>query len=277
MDEKKDRYYIGELAEYFGVSRDTLRWYDRVGIVSPKKDDQNQYRIYTREDFICLDYVMRLRKLNMSLEDIKQMLNDCTIEQAERMMQGQLELLEMKIQEMQDLYAMALDYQRSFSNAIQTMGRISVEMSPRFIYMNIDESTKDSLEMFQKLTKVHVPRLTFVASKEDFLDREKRGNLYDYKVRKDFFRQAITLVDDENYADREDFPADIFKVIEPRKCVHCIYKIYTGKDFSEFYKITDYIEESKLELAGNVLSRMISVRNDIKKSVDYYELWAPVK
>lgn len=66
-------------------------------------------------------------------------------------------------------------------------------------------------------------------------------------------------------------------MIEPRKCVHCIYKIYTGKDFSEFYKITDYIEANKLELAGNVLSRMISVRNDIKKSVDYYELWAPVK
>ena len=41
MEDRKDLYYIGELAEYFGVSRDTLRLYDKVGILSPKKDEKN--------------------------------------------------------------------------------------------------------------------------------------------------------------------------------------------------------------------------------------------
>ena len=97
MEDRKDLYYIGELAEYFGVSRDTLRLYDKVGILSPKKDEKNQYRTYSREDFICLDYVMRLRKINMSLEDINMMINDCTIERAEAVMQVQEKILEDKI------------------------------------------------------------------------------------------------------------------------------------------------------------------------------------
>ena len=52
----KRKYHIGELAAYYGVSSDTLRLYDKKGILSPKKD-VNGYRVYSREDMIFLDYV----------------------------------------------------------------------------------------------------------------------------------------------------------------------------------------------------------------------------
>lgn len=32
-----NRYLIGDVAKYLSLSRDTLRYYDKLGIVSPKK------------------------------------------------------------------------------------------------------------------------------------------------------------------------------------------------------------------------------------------------
>ena len=56
MNTDKSEYLVGELAEYFGVSNDTLRLYDKKGICSPQKNETNHYRTYSREDFILLEF-----------------------------------------------------------------------------------------------------------------------------------------------------------------------------------------------------------------------------
>ena len=63
MNTDKSKYLVGELAEYFGVSNDTLRLYDKKGICSPQKNEMNHYRTYSREDFILLEFVMRLKQM----------------------------------------------------------------------------------------------------------------------------------------------------------------------------------------------------------------------
>ena len=60
MQEKKIAYSVGEMAEYFGISRDTLRLYDKMGILSPMKNENNGYRVYSRVDFICLWLTARI-------------------------------------------------------------------------------------------------------------------------------------------------------------------------------------------------------------------------
>ena len=137
MENKKIEYHVGELAEYFGVSKDTLRLYDKMGILSPVKNEQNGYRVYSRADFICLDYIMRLKSLNMPLDDIKMMINDCTIERAEAIMQVQDKILEDKIEELRRLRIVVQDYQKSFSRVIQNLGQITIEESPTLIFKEI--------------------------------------------------------------------------------------------------------------------------------------------
>lgn len=272
MEDRKDLYYIGELAEYFGVSRDTLRLYDKVGILSPKKDEKNQYRTYSREDFICLDYVMRLRKINMSLEDINMMINDCTIERAEAVMQVQEKILEDKIEELRSLQIMVKDYQKSFSNAIQNMRQISIEESPVFIYSDVKSSMTEVMSNFTALTKTHVPKFTFVADRNHYFTMD----FDDPEERKNYLHYAITLVDDENFIEKPDFPHDMFHVIKPGKCVHAILKTYTNRDYSDFFMCRQFILDHDLKLNGDPIFRTLSVRNDKKKSVDYYDFWAPI-
>ena len=53
-----------------GLSKDTLRYYDRIGIVSPSRKD-NRYRKYSRDDLIDLMNIQIMRYADFSLEDIK--------------------------------------------------------------------------------------------------------------------------------------------------------------------------------------------------------------
>lgn len=67
MEQKE--YLIGEVSEIAGISRDTLRFYEKKGILSPRKKD-NGYRYYTEEDIFNLVWILYNRKSNFSLEEL---------------------------------------------------------------------------------------------------------------------------------------------------------------------------------------------------------------
>ncbi|WP_206460260.1 MerR family transcriptional regulator [Anaerovorax sp. IOR16] len=272
----KNEYYVNEVATFFGVSRDTIRLYDKVGILSPKKNERNNYRIYSREDLICLDYVMRLRKINLSLEDIRVLINESSIERAEAMMQLQEKILEDKIEELINLKIMVSDYQKSFSNVIQNMGEIFVKESPTLLYMDVETSMMDTMYEFSGLQKAHVPIFTFVCKKELFLSNQFIEYTLSGNDRNKLFTYAITMIDDEGLSKRKDFPQNRFRIIPPRKCVYSVARCYTNVNYDDFLKVRDYIIKHNLKLVDDVLLRVASVRNNRKQSVDYYEIWAPI-
>lgn len=64
--------YSKELREKTGVSRDTLRHYVDIGLLTPIRDNHNNYLIYSKEDFKILSFVLRAKNLGFSLEEIKE-------------------------------------------------------------------------------------------------------------------------------------------------------------------------------------------------------------
>lgn len=63
-------YSIQEASQILGMSKDTLRYYDRIGIISPSRKD-NRYRRYSKEDLIDLMNVQIMRYADFSLDEIK--------------------------------------------------------------------------------------------------------------------------------------------------------------------------------------------------------------
>ena len=61
---------IKEMSEATEIPADTLRYYDKLGIVSPKRQD-NGYRTYNETDFIYLQYVTVMKYANFSLGEIR--------------------------------------------------------------------------------------------------------------------------------------------------------------------------------------------------------------
>ncbi len=67
-------YTISKFARLFGLSRSTLLYYDRIGLLVPSDRTPSGYRVYTEEDVQRLERICSLRRTGMSLEDIRTIL-----------------------------------------------------------------------------------------------------------------------------------------------------------------------------------------------------------
>ena len=71
----KKYFSIGEAAKAVHTTSETLRHYDRIGLVKPsKKDEWTNYRYYTEQDIVRLNTVRALQVMDLSLQEIKKVL-----------------------------------------------------------------------------------------------------------------------------------------------------------------------------------------------------------
>lgn len=71
----KKYFSVGEAAKSVHTTSETLRHYDRIGLVKPsKKDEWTKYRYYTEQDIVRLNTVRALQLMDLSLQEIKKVL-----------------------------------------------------------------------------------------------------------------------------------------------------------------------------------------------------------
>ncbi|MCA0754816.1 MerR family transcriptional regulator [Paenibacillus sp. N4] len=63
-------YSIQEVSRLLGIPKDTLRYYDRIGIVSPSRE-KNRYRRYSKDDLIDLMNIQIMQDADFSLDELR--------------------------------------------------------------------------------------------------------------------------------------------------------------------------------------------------------------
>ncbi len=76
--------FINEVEHIVGLSKKSIRYYEENGLLNPKRNSENDYRIYNKEDIKKLKTIKFLRELNVSIRELK-LLNDRKISLAECM------------------------------------------------------------------------------------------------------------------------------------------------------------------------------------------------
>lgn len=66
---------IKEAEVLTGISRQNIRYYEKMGLLNPKRDAGNGYRKYDEEDIGRLKAILLFRKLDMPLEEIRKLLD----------------------------------------------------------------------------------------------------------------------------------------------------------------------------------------------------------
>lgn len=67
---------ISEIEKMTGLSKQTIRFYEKEGLISPKRNQENQYREYDENDVRQLKLIYVLRKTGLSVEEISKVLNN---------------------------------------------------------------------------------------------------------------------------------------------------------------------------------------------------------
>jgi len=82
---------IGDVARLSGLSIDTLRYYDRAGLLGAVRRDGGGRRVFGRDTLGLLDVVLRLRRTGMPVEDVRHFVDLVRSGDTERA--GRVELL----------------------------------------------------------------------------------------------------------------------------------------------------------------------------------------
>jgi len=72
----KDIYSIGELVKQLNINKETIRYYERIGLISETTRDKNGYRIYTKEDMEKIKFILIVKNFGFSLKEISTLIHD---------------------------------------------------------------------------------------------------------------------------------------------------------------------------------------------------------
>ncbi len=72
---KRREYLIGDMSEIVGISRDTLRFYEKKGIIKSRKRKMDIVIIW-KKIILRLMFIVYRRKMNQSLEEIERYIKE---------------------------------------------------------------------------------------------------------------------------------------------------------------------------------------------------------
>lgn len=97
-----DKIYLstGELAKMLGVTKQTVIYYDKIGLISPAKRGEKEYRQYTLEQADELDSILTFRNIGVSIKILKEYLSERNAKRCIDMLKQQQEKVNKEIQKL---------------------------------------------------------------------------------------------------------------------------------------------------------------------------------
>ena len=123
-------YTISELAKEFGLTTRTLRYYEELGMLKPKRTETGN-RIYEKKEYARLKIIMRGKKYGFSLEEIKEIVllfdKDRTgVKQLEKT----IESAEKKLQEVNERIRELDELKQEFESMIEGLSQNLYSLKP---------------------------------------------------------------------------------------------------------------------------------------------------
>lgn len=98
----KNYYKISEVSKLYDIGNDSLRYYEKIGILNPKRDD-NGYRMYGLADISTLNVIKELKNIGYSMKAIKELLKNRTIDSTLELLDKQTTSIDEKIKQLKKM------------------------------------------------------------------------------------------------------------------------------------------------------------------------------
>ena len=104
----EDFLKINQLSQQSGINLETIRYYEKIGLLPPPIRANNGYRLYTKQSVNQLHFIKNCRTLGFSLNEIKQLNQlrtnrkaDC--DNADKLINKHLEQVQNKIKQLHEI------------------------------------------------------------------------------------------------------------------------------------------------------------------------------
>ncbi len=269
---------IGEMAKINHISEQTLRLYDREGLLSPVHRDENTgYRYYDIRQSAQLDMIRYMKALGMPLKEIRVHMKKWDMGRVKQLLRENRDAIDQKI--------------------------VELNMQKRAI-----ERTLDSYERYEAAPPDGAIVLEYIQKRQMYVKKTKT-NFYDYEIdeyerllrslKEDmaarsissfYFANAGTIMKQDNFMRRNLYSTEIFVFVD-QDCVEeklitvipagsylCIYcdRFFKEKEYID--RLLATIQENRYTVTGDYICEVIvEMPFDYKERGMFLRLQVPVR
>lgn len=138
---------IGEISKLFQIGVDSIRYYEKVGLLHPVRNDENNYRLYTLDDIRTMNTIRELLDIGFSTDEILDFEKDRNLSHVTSMLKKESDVIDEKIRHLMDIKANINSRLRSINESLHmdTSGKIKLlDLAARDCLMITDESMPDN-------------------------------------------------------------------------------------------------------------------------------------
>ena len=266
----KDYYKINEIARLYGIGPDSLRYYERLGLLSPRRDT-NGYRLYNLKDMYKLTVIRDLRKLDFSMAQIREFREGQCIDNPLSQLRREQALREEKLREMQRRKSLIEKRIAGLEEAGKTeTGTITLRELPERRCVRLEQYITKDEEMdlvIKKLHRQHEDRI------QD-LGTQTIGAFFS----EDVIREGMPNSYDSVFFVLEDGTGESDFVLPAGRYASCFYRGGYEQNAEQVHRMLDYLEEAGVRASGGAFELYrIDNRDTIREEEFLTEIQIPVK
>lgn len=257
---------IGEMAKLNHISEQTLRLYDREGLLSPvQRDEKNGYRYYDIRQSAQLDMIQYMKALGMSLKEIRIHMKDWDMGRVKQVLLSNRNAIDQKIIELK-LQKKAIE--RTLAS-----------------YEHYENAPPDGTILLEYITKrqmyIKNTGTNFYDYEIDEYERLLRNLKEDMAARsisRFYFANAGTILRQDNFLRRQFFSTEVFVFVDPdyvdeeliteipASYYLCIYCDRFSKEKEYIDRLLAAIEANHYLVTGDYICEVI-----VERPLDYQE------
>jgi len=268
------KYKIGDVARILGVSPDILRYYEKKGVVTPTKGENNDYRYYDAWDINFLMDCLWFKNFGYSIDQIADIVHIPSISELENVLSDKEGELRDTIERTQLLLKRMEEHRLALERIDQLLYRCEISYSPEFVrFINRVGNAYDIGGGLKGLARQWLKALPFNHRYFEMnADAPLPGSEENY-------RWGFSLSTDYAAALHFEIKPPM-AVIPSRKSIHTIFKNSGGRGCfapSLLQYALDFAEERNIRIFGPIYGVLLASIEEDGVLTGYFESWLPIE
>ena len=124
---------IGEVSKLTGLAPETIRYYERQGVLSPVKSKESGYRSYSKLDVYFIVRIRAYMQMGFSMSQAQELIESPSMDQMQRALLNRADAIQKEIADQMKLLQTIYNRIQSIQFGRESIGRVLIREMPEFL------------------------------------------------------------------------------------------------------------------------------------------------